>query len=327
MWRAWVATLVAVFVITGTAHAATLVGLTTANALIRFDSATPGTLIAGPIAITGLSGGETILGIDYRPATAKLYGLSNQSRLYILNATTGAATLVGTLTVALTGTEFGIDFNPMVDRIRVVSDSDQNIRVHPDTGAVAAVDTALNFAGGDVHASANPTVVGSAYTNNFAGAVSTTLYGIDTNFDILVIHSNPNGGTLNTVGPLGLNASTTLGFDIEGPSNTAFAAMIELSSSALYTINLTTGAATQIGGIGGGVQVRGLAVVPYVSSLVGLTTLNQLIRFDANAPATIVGGPTPITGLGPGETMVGIDYRPATGVVVRPVEPEPAIQA
>ena len=314
-WRARVATLVALFLITGTAHASTLIGLTTANALIRFDSASPGTIAAGPIAITGLSGGEAILGIDYRPANAKLYGLSSLNRLYIIDVTTGVATLVGTLTVALSGTDFGIDINPMVDRVRVVSDADQNMRLNPDTGVVVAVDSPLAFAAGDPHAGANPTLVGSAYTNSFAGATATALYGIDTNFDVLITQNPPNNGALNTVGSLGVNASAVMGFDIEAPSNTGFAALTVLASSGLYTINLATGAATLIGSIGGGVQVRGLAVVPYASSLIGLTPANTLIRFDAGTPGTIIGGPTPITGLDPGETMIGIDYRPATGVL------------
>jgi hypothetical protein len=299
----------------GAAHAATLVGLTTGNALIRFDSATPGTIIAGPVAITGLSGGENIVAVDYRPATAALYGLSDMNRLYTINASTGAATLVGTQNVALSGTEFGFDVNPVPDRIRVVSDADQNIRVNPDTALLAAVDTALNFNGLDVNAGQNPNIVGSAYTNSFPGSTATTLYGIDSNFDILVTQNPPNGGTLNTVGLLGVDTSSVVGFDIEPPSNTAFAALTVGGSSQLHVINLTTGGATLVGSIGGGHQLRGLAVVPFASALIGLTTGNALIRFDANAPGTLIGSAMPIAGLDAGESIVGIDYRPATGLL------------
>ena len=76
----------------------------------------------------------------------------------------------------LSGGRFGFDFNPTVDRIRVTSDAEQNIRLHPDTGAVAGVDTNLQFALTDVHARADPNVVASAYTNNFVGAGATVLY-------------------------------------------------------------------------------------------------------------------------------------------------------
>jgi hypothetical protein len=106
----------------GAADASTLVGLTTGNSLVRFDSSTPGTIAAGPTPITGLSGGESIVEIDYRPATAVLYGISTLSRLFTINPTTGAATLASTLTSPLSGTDFGVDFNPIVDRVRVVSE-------------------------------------------------------------------------------------------------------------------------------------------------------------------------------------------------------------
>jgi len=40
------------------------------NALVRFDSATPGT-IAATVAVTGLQSGELLLGIDFRPAGSR----------------------------------------------------------------------------------------------------------------------------------------------------------------------------------------------------------------------------------------------------------------
>jgi hypothetical protein len=69
---------------------ATVFGITDTNVLVRFDSATPGTInTATPI--TGLVGGDTIQGIDFRPATGQLYGLGSGNRLYTINTTTGAA--------------------------------------------------------------------------------------------------------------------------------------------------------------------------------------------------------------------------------------------
>lgn len=41
------------------------------------------------------------------------------------------------LNVALEGRSFALDFNPTVDRLRVVSDSGQNLRIDVDTEAVA----------------------------------------------------------------------------------------------------------------------------------------------------------------------------------------------
>src|SRR6187200_1617188 len=96
-------------------------GVTTTNLLVSFNSGAPGTILSS-VAITGLQAGETILGIDFRPATKQLYGLGSTSRLYTINLSTGAATAVGPpFTPALSGTAFGVDFNPTVDRIRITS--------------------------------------------------------------------------------------------------------------------------------------------------------------------------------------------------------------
>lgn len=240
---------------------ATIFAVTSANNLVRFRSDTPGTIDA-TVGITGLQAGESILGIDVRPATRQIYALGNTGRLYTLNPTTGAATFVSTLSTAPSGASFGVDFNPVPDRLRSTSDADQNLRTNVDTGAVT-VDTALAYATGDPNAGQNPNVVGSAYTNNFAGATTTTLYGIDSNLDILVRQDPPNSGTLNTVGPLGFNTSDAVGFDIANGSGTAFAVLTGTgvgAASGLYTINLTTGAATLIGNVGGTDGIRGITV-------------------------------------------------------------------
>lgn len=229
-------------------RAETIIALTSGNHLVSFDHATPGT-ITSLVQVTGLQPGERLFGIDFRPATGGLYGLGSTSRLYELNATTGAAKVVGSgaFTPALNGTRFGFDFNPAVDRIRVTSDADQNIRLNPDTGTIAATDTNLQFAATDPHAGANPNVVGSAYSNNFVGATVTVLYDIDSNFDALLIQNPPNGGTLNTVGAMGVDATDEVGFDISGVTGAAYASI----SSNLYSINLQSGLATLLGAIGG----------------------------------------------------------------------------
>ncbi len=297
--------------------AVTVYGVTTTNQLVRFDTATPATVTTIGV-ISGLQSGENILGIDFRPATGQLYALGSTSRLYVINTTTGAATGIGTgaaFMPALSGTDFGFDFNPTVDRIRVVSDTDQNLRLNPETGVVAATDGTIAFAAGDPNAAANPNATGSAYTNNFNGATMTTLYNIDSNLDILVTQNPPNNGTLNTVGALGVNTSGVNGFDFTTANNTAYAALTVAGISQLYTINLTTGAATLAGSIGVGLTLRDIAVeiasVPGYLAF-GVTTGNNLIRFNTARPNTII-GTTAITGLQAGENILGIDVRPATG--------------
>jgi hypothetical protein len=250
------------------AAAEPLVGVTTTNALVTFDSATPGTIVTN-VGLTGLQGGETILGIDIRPANGTLYGLGSTSRLYSLNTTTGVATQVGSSgAFTLSGTAFGFDFNPVVDRIRVVGNTGQNLRLNPNDGTLAATDTALAYAAGDPNVAATPRAVGSGYINNFSGASTTTLFNIDSNLDVLVTQGSPGGspvspnaGQLFTVGALGFNTSDLAGLDVSGASGIAYASLTAPAGNAsqLFSINLATGAASLIGTIGGGVPLTSLA--------------------------------------------------------------------
>ena len=189
--------------------------------------------------ITGLQTGETLLGLDMRPANGQLYALGSTSRLYTLNAASGAATAVGTaaFTPALSGTAFGFDFNPTVDRIRIVSNTGQNLRAHPETGLIAAVDSTINPMGSAVTA--------AAYTNNFAGATTTTLYVLDAVNKRLSIQSPPNNGTLTPVGsPIPQIFAGENGFDITSKSNRAFVLVNNEGTVKLFNLNLTTAALT-----------------------------------------------------------------------------------
>ena len=235
-----------------------MVALRNGTELARFHSATPGTIL-GAVTVTGLQPAETLVGIDVRPADGQLYGVGSTSRLYLLNAITGAATPIGpAFPTVLSGTSFGVDFNPMVDRLRIVSDAGQNLRINPNNGAIAGVDTALNPAG---------TVVAAAYFNSVDGTGSTVLYDIDAASDQLLIQNPPNGGVVSGVGPLGVNASTDVAFDISPLDNTAFAALNVGGVTGLYTINLVTGAAAPIGTIGTGTPVNGLTAMPLAYQL------------------------------------------------------------
>lgn len=254
-------------------EAVTIYGVTTTNTLLTFDSATPGTTTS--VAITGLQAGENVLGIDLRPSTGQLYALGSTSRLYTINPATGAATQVGsgTFSPALSGTSFGFDFNPVVDRIRVVSDADQNFRLNPDTGAVVATDTNLAYASGDPNFGTNPNVVALAYTNNFSGATTTTLFGIDSNLDIALIQGSPDGTPISpntgqlftalplfTAGPVLVNTSDAVGFDFSGPPTVGYLSLTPITgaASSLYTV----GAAelTLVGTIGSGFIVVDITV-------------------------------------------------------------------
>lgn len=225
------------------------------NQLLVIDSSTPGS-ITNSVGITGLQPGENVLGIDFRPATQQLFALGSSNRLYTLNLITGSATQVGSAgAFTLTGTSFGFDFNPTVDRIRVVSNTGQNLRLNPNDGTLTATDGALN--------PGTPSIVAAAYTNSFPGAATTALYDIDAAAGQLLQQTNPNGGVLSPVGSLGITGGTLAGFDIAFPGNIGYAALAPVGGlSSLYTINLTTGAATLVGSIGTGQTITGLSVAP-----------------------------------------------------------------
>jgi len=296
-------------------------GLTESSKLISFNNTSPQKLCTST-AVGGLSAGETILGIDVRPANGSLYGVTSTGRLVTINTSTAAITAVANLAAdtvndtsnpftTLTGTEFGVDFNPTVDRLRIVSDMGQNIRVNPDTGLVIT-DTNLNPAG--------VAVTAAAYTNSFLGALTTTLYVVDTASDQLMIQGNtaagPNAGDVAAVGgALGLDTGAFASFEINALNNTALLAVSlpGATTSDLDTLNLTTGAATRVNTIGGGERVRSIAFnINPVATVVALTGDNQLVTFKATTPGTF-DTTFPVSGLQGGENLIGIDYRPANG--------------
>ena len=260
-------TLGALAIIPGAAHAEVIFGVTDTQRLVTFDSNAPESLLSG-VAISGLAQNEDILGIDFRPATGELYALGGFSNLYTIDTTTGAATQVGSsFSTPLNGNSFGFDFNPTIDRIRVVSDADQNLVLNPNDGSSTQV-TDLFYAAGDANEGVNPNVVGSAYTNSVAGATSTQLYGIDTGLDILVTQAN-SAGTLETVGGVTADLNDLLGFDISGATGIAYASteFVGQNRSTFRAIDLETGVGTQLGEIGGGATVRSIGAIPTPGAL------------------------------------------------------------
>jgi hypothetical protein len=254
---------------------ATIVGVTVDNTLIEFDSSDPSDISPG-FAITGLAQNENIRGIDFRPTDGLLYALGSFGNLYTLDRSSGAATFEAALNFGLNpspnnqlnGSAFGFDFNPAADfsgvnSLRIVSNADQNLAVNADTGAVT-VATPVAYPGN----TPNPNVVGVAYTNAIPGGVpggnaATQQYVIDSGTDGLVLQAF-NAGTLTPVGPLGVNTSAHVGFDILAQgigNNTAYATLSGVVSN-LYLINLGTGTAIDLGEIDGGVLVPHIAVVP-----------------------------------------------------------------
>jgi hypothetical protein len=192
-------------------------------------------------------------------------GAAGENGPIIRNLTTSdnVAEFVSTLSLPFEGgTISGFDFNPVADRLRLVGDNDQNFRINVDTGEVI-VDGDLAFATEAVNAGVNPNVTAAAYTNSFADTETTQLYDIDTLLNSLLLQSPPNDGVLQTIGDLGFNIDPLGGFDIVSSAsddNTAFV----VSNASLYTLDLDSGLATNLGMIGsdGDANFQGLAAVP-----------------------------------------------------------------
>lgn len=243
------------------ARAETIYGVTEQRFLVTWDSTSPDAILTG-VPITGLQLNEVLLGLDFRPSTGELFALGSQSHLYLVDRNTGATTQVGTAFGPLNGSAFGFDFNPVIDRIRVVSDANNNYVLNPNDGTVAAA-TNVFYDVGDLREGSDPNVTHLAYTNSFSGAATTQLYGIDAGFDSLVQQQNSDGN-LDTVGALGVDLTVRGGFDISGQSGFAYLAALPESSSqsAFYQVDLNTGISTLIGQIGGGNVITAMAVAP-----------------------------------------------------------------
>ncbi len=293
--------------------------LTASGRIVSFNRAAPATLV-GAVSVSGLASGETLLGIDIRPADGLLYALGSAGNVYTIEPSTGAATLRVALRAvagddnayaALVGDSFAVDFNPAADRLRVIGNLGQNLRINVTNGDTITDGLIAPAAGGTA------TVSAGAYTNSFAGTTTTQLFDLDVVAGTLHLQDPPNNGTLAAGLPLGVTATAANGFDIDARNNTGYAALTVGGTTSLYTINLTTGAATAVAGgaIAGGEAVRGLALVqPTAPSAIGLTADNRLLAFNPAAPNSIT-ATTTITGLQTGEVILGIDFRPSNGLL------------
>jgi hypothetical protein len=250
-----------------------MIALLETGNIARFNAASPGTITTA--VVTGLTSGETLVGIDFRPTTGQLFGLgvdpsADTGTLYQIDPQGGAATAVGTPSSIVNGdlpepsVGYGFNFNPTVDRIRVVTGSGLNFRLNPDTGAVAAVDSAINGAATGVTA--------TSYSNAFGGATVTTQYALDASTSKLLIQNPPNSGVTTEVVTLSIPFGAVGGFEVPSTvrttasgtpvtSGSGYAALTLVGITGLYQINLVTGEAPLLGSIGDGtVAVRGLAV-------------------------------------------------------------------
>jgi Domain of unknown function (DUF4394) len=236
--------------------------------LVSFRADAPGVLLSD-VALTGLSAAEYLFGIDFRPATHELFGIASDGRIarvVSIAPATGVVSGIGLGEAAPPGSFAGIDFNPTVDRLRLVTDADRNMRWNPNTGTIALVDSDLSYDLADSGSGADPNVVHLAYVHH--GTNPTTVFGIDTARNVLVrlgsvggTPSSPNLGLLFTIGPLNVDPTTDAGgFDIEWQSDAAYALLKLGATQSLATVDLATGSATVIGATPSDRLLDGIAI-------------------------------------------------------------------
>ena len=280
----------------GAVHlSAEIYGLTDDNRLLSFSAASPGE-IESNVKITGIPSGASLIGIDFRPVDGELWTVAKvgtTGSMYTIDPESGQATFVATLVapgtttpIVLSGSQFGFDFNPAADALRIVSDTGQNLRAIPSnlsptnvtrvTGATFTDGTLSYTAVGVTPRPAAMGVTGAAYTNSDTVAASgTTLYDIDSYLDNLVIQAPPNDGTLTMPRDLGGDTASFVGFDIRTiagtdpamPTNIAYASLTAqkgngATQATLYQVDLASGAVTSLGRIGGPKTLIDIAAAP-----------------------------------------------------------------
>lgn len=240
----------------GSASAASIVALQDGTSLTMIDPAKK-----AAIASVKVDGGAKLVGIDVRPSDGKLYGLTMDGTIVTIDAKTGKWEKKSQLSEKLPdGAKFAVDFNPVADRMRVVSSTGMNLRVNVEDGK-AVVDGSLKYSDSDAMKGKTPMVTAVAYSNSFAGTKETAMYDVDMAAGSLVKQAPPNDGVLSTIGNLGVKVDA-LALDIASDGKGGNTAWV-VAAGALHTVDLASGKVTTAGpiaGLKGG--VGDIAVMP-----------------------------------------------------------------
>jgi Domain of unknown function (DUF4394) len=229
-----------------TAEAGWIIGLVDGKSIVSIDPATRKVTNKADI-----KGAGPILGIDVRPADGMIYGLAGDGTIVTIDPKTGQATIKSKLSESWkAGTTTTFDFNPVADRLRLMSSEGVSFRINVDDGKVT-VDGWHKFKDGDVNAGKTPKVVAGAYSNSLKEKPKgTTLYNIDAATGSLVTQAPPNDGVLNTVGSLGMAVNGAVAFNIVATAEDKNDAWLA-AGGALYSVDLKTGKAMMVGKIEG----------------------------------------------------------------------------
>ncbi|WP_224964786.1 DUF4394 domain-containing protein [Acinetobacter guillouiae] len=298
----------------------------TSNGMISSINHKKSDTLVSNIKISGLVSGDQLIGMDHRPSNGKLYAVGVLGNIYILDPSSGVATLSINMKADPADTTDGntpyskitgnpdtisVNFNPAADRLRIIGQDGQNLRVNVDTG--------LTISDGQINRTGDPTpaISAAAYTNAFAETGSTKLYSIDSSTDRIYLQ-NANAGTLGASAPLGQDISSHGGFDIDPLNNIGFAALQVSGTYKLFQLNLA-----QVGTSNNVIfemsdlpseyrktSIRGIALARADITKpkgIGLTNNNALILFEINRPNITT--ELKVTGGLVNEKFIGIDFR------------------
>jgi Domain of unknown function (DUF4394) len=308
------------------AKATTVYALTNGGNILSFDHTTPGT-VTSVTPTPAVIGSYVLLAIDVRPTidttspmnpgAGSLWAIGRSGtsfQLFVIDPATGVTTAIGAPYAAGIDSSpgvntWGFDFNPSVDRIRLVSSGvpapglSNNYRLNPNNvNGTSTQDLTLNYTSG------TPQIDAVAYTSAPFGG-TTTLYGLDSNLNVLTKADAPNDGTFATVGALGADIDEPNGFDIF--NSLALFSVATVAGAELYSVNLTTGAATLVGSFPALSNIRGLAISltgtppPPLDTPPTLKINGKTKRTVTQTPAIVKGKATDESG------VVALSYRVA----------------
>jgi outer membrane protein assembly factor BamB len=209
-----------------------------------------------------LDGGASLIGMDVRPADNRLYGVTADGAIVLVDVRTGKWEKKSQLSEKLpAGATFSVDFNPVADRLRVVSSTGMSYRINVDDGKTT-VDGQLKYADADANKGKEPRVTAVAYSNSYAGTKETALYDLDAANGTYVRQAPPNDGILNTLGTLSVKIDGPVAFDIWSDGKGGNTGWL-LAGGMLYSLDIANGMTKQMGKISGlSGKITDIAILP-----------------------------------------------------------------
>lgn len=267
-----------------TAYAVAAPDVNSNTQILRFDLAAPGAILGSAIlsGIVGTDGATarpfgTLFELAYNYNNGLFYGLDDNASLYSVNVNTGAASFISSAFIP-SGFDAGFSYDPFGLNFRFVSDAAENVAIETDGSFLTGNPTSYSM--GDPNAAAAPFFVALGIDPAFG-----TGFAIDSNLGTLASTIDPNFEFFDTIGSLGIAGGITAtgGLIVLESDGSLFAALsADGASSSLYSIDATTGVATEVGqfvdGGGSPILIQTIAVPEPGSALLLLGGLALFIK-------------------------------------------------